>query len=367
MNKVIQTILISGARAPIALEMARSFKNAGHRVIMVDSMHLTIARWSNCVSKYYFIPSPRFKNQAFIIKLREIILKEKVDHFIPTCEEAIFVADHLKQFNCKVWTVNHKLILELHNKYQFARNYQNTFPIPKTILLKDFTDWDNSDKYVFKPVYSRFASSVIIQKKISSNYFKEEDKNHWIAQEFVYGKEICIYSIWEDGVLKAYVAYHPLYRVGKGAGIFFEPIKNVVVYEYVKTMGHLIKYTGQLSFDVIIDELQTPYFIECNPRGTSGAHLINTQLAEAFLGNSIFVYSNSQEYSIKYAMALLHFSTFFKQRIRKSKDTIFKWNDLKPFFLQILSLLEITHIKLTGHTSWLEATTGDIEWNGDEN
>lgn len=225
MAKLIKTILISGARAPIALEMARSFHKAGHRVIMIDCLHLTIARWSNCVSKYYVIPSPRFDNIGFTSKIQEIIRTEKVDHFIPTCEEAVFVAEHLESFLCKVWTVDQKLILELHNKLQFAQYNQCWLPTPKTILLQDFTDWTNSNKYVFKPIYSRFASSVIIQKQLSDTFFKDKDKNRWIAQDCIEGKEICIYSIWDEGQLKAYTTYHPLYRAGKGAGVFLNLLK----------------------------------------------------------------------------------------------------------------------------------------------
>jgi predicted ATP-grasp superfamily ATP-dependent carboligase len=361
----MQTILISGARAPIALEMARSFHRAGHRVIMTDCQRLTIARWSTGVAKYYVTPSPRFDNDAYVRQLQQIIDKEKVNHFIPTCEEAIFVAAHREVFNCKVWTCDHKLIITLHNKHLFTQCYQDILPTPNTILLNDFTDWDNSDQYVFKPIYSRFASSVIVRKKISRIFFNAQDKNQWIAQSYIEGKEICIYSVWSEGQMKAYVAYHPLYRAGKGAGVFFEPVQNEKVQSHVKKIGTEIQYNGQLCFDVIIDEEENPYFIECNPRGTSGAHLLNTQLAEVFLGSSCVINNQTREFSIKYALAILHPLSFFRSRVRKSKDTVFRWDDLKPFFFQIFSLLEITWLKFSSRSSWLEATTADIEWNGD--
>lgn len=366
MKNPIETILITGARAPIALELARSFYNHGHKVIMADSQHLTIARWSNSVAKYFVISSPRHNTNLFIKDIQRIIQNEHVTHFIPTCEEAIYVSAHKDNFKCKVWTCDKDLILSLHNKFSFSNYNNNPFPVPKTSLVSDFRDWENSLQYVFKPCYSRFASSVIIHKKIDSQYFKEEDKEKWIAQNKIDGLEICTYSIWDHGQLKAYAAYHPLFKAGKGAGVYFEPIKNDLIYGYVKEIGKHIQYTGQLCFDVIIDKFQIPYFIECNPRGTSGAHLIGDQLAEAFLGNSTYIYEDKQEFSIKYAMAILHFKSFFKKRVRNSKDIIFRSNDLKPFFLQIFSLIEITFLKLTKRISWLEATTGDIEWNSDE-
>lgn len=359
--------MISGARAPIALELARSFKAMGHRVIMIDCLHLTIARWSNSVCKYYFVPSPRFQNELFVSKIQEIIRLENVTHFIPTCEEAIFVSQNKDRFACKVWTTDLGLMLHLHNKYTFASANRCGFPVPKTILLTDFDDWGRSESYVFKPIYSRFASSVIIRKKINRQYFKETDKHRWVAQEFIAGKEICVYSIWDNGKLKAYAAYHPLYRAGKGAGVFFEPVANDVIFEYVKTAGSKLNYTGQLSFDVILSKDGTPYFIECNPRGTSGGHLINKDLADAFLGSNTYINTDKQEFSIKYAMAILHLHSFAKKRVWKSKDIIFKWNDLTPFFLQLISLIEVAYLKFTQKTSWLGATTRNIEWNGYEN
>jgi hypothetical protein len=362
----MQTILITGARAPIALEMARSFHRIGHRVIMADSLHLTVSRWSNSVSKYYVTPSPRYEIDKYILHVQSIILVENVTHFIPTCEDALFVAANKKSFDCKVWTSTKELMLKLHNKHWFSQFASEQLNIPETILLDQFIDWENSDQYVFKPCYSRFASSIIIGKKLSENYFSKVEKSKWIAQRRILGFEICVYSIWDHGELKAYAAYHPLYKAGKGAGIFFEPVQNKTVFDNVNSFGSKINYTGHLCFDVIIDHHGTPFFIECNPRGTSGAHLINFKLANAYLGKEFYRYQSNNEFCIMYAMAILHPLSFLKSRIIKAKDCIFDTKDLKPFFFQILSLVEISYIKLTKGTTWLEATTGDIEWNGDE-
>ncbi len=95
-----QTVLITGARAPIALELARSFNEAGHIVIMADCLHLTIARWSNTIHKYFSIASPRYENSKFVSDIQKIIQTENVTHFIPTCEETIFVSEHIDIFNC---------------------------------------------------------------------------------------------------------------------------------------------------------------------------------------------------------------------------------------------------------------------------
>lgn len=363
----METVLITGARAPIALEMSRSFAKHGHPVIMADSQRLTIARWSNTVKKYYLLPFARHQTEAYINALNDIIKQENVAHLIPTCEEAFYVSLHKDKINCRVWTSDAELMHNLHNKLVFTQFASDSFPIPETQLVKDFSDWAHSDAYVFKPVYSRFATGTIIGKKLSKSYFLETEKSAWIAQKRIKGHEICIYSIWDNGVLKGYAAYHPLFRVGKGSGVYFEPVEHQKTFELVKKFGEQIRYTGQLCFDVIIDTSDVPYFIECNPRGTSGAHLIHDKIATCYLEHDDLVVPNKEEYSIKYAMAILHPFSYFTKRVWASHDVIYKSNDIKPFFLQFLSLFEITYIKFTKRLSWLEATTGDTEWNGYEN
>ncbi len=360
-----ETILITGARAPIALELARSFHRQGHRVIMADSCHWTIARWSNAVARYVVLPSPRYQMGQFKQALRTLIREEKITHFIPTCEEAFHVSAAQADFPCKVWTSDFELLQTLHHKGRFFTDYQHLLPIPETQPLNTFTTWAQSTDYVFKPCYSRFATATIVGKHLTPNHFPDSEKPHWIAQKRIHGKEICIYSIWDAGQIKAYAAYHPLYRAGKGSGIYFEPIAHSATFERVTAFGKHLSYTGQLCFDVILDADDQPYFLECNPRGTSGAHLLHEALAPAFLAEGVYQQASEKTFAIQYAMAILHPFRFFSRQVRAAQDVIFSPKDPLPFFLQALSLLEISYLKFRHHKTWLEATTGDIEYNGE--
>jgi hypothetical protein len=359
-----ETILITGARAPIALELARSFAQAGQRVLMADSLHFTIARWSNAVDKYFILPPPRFKKQDFANALQQIIQTEKVTHLIPTCEEAFYIAQFKNQFTCKVWTSDLPLLNQLHNKLTFFQMASPYLQVPDTELVSDFKDWENSENYVFKRVYSRFASSTMIQKKVAPKDFLGAQAKEWIAQKFVKGKEICVYSIWDAGKMKAFACYHPLFRAGKGAGIFFEPVIQPKIQQMVQNFGESIQYSGQLSFDVIV-EGENAFFIECNPRGTSGGHLIHSSLANAFLNQKPIFQPDKTDYALKYLMFLLQSRSFWSHKVRNAQDVIIQKGDMLPFLLQPLSLLEIVFNKFSKNRSWLEATTYDIEWNGD--
>lgn len=362
---MVQKILITGARAPIALELARSFAAHGEVVIMADSLHLTIARWSNKVTKYYVLPSPRYNITDFVSEIQEIIKNEGITHLIPTCEEAIYIACHKEKFDCKVWTCDKELMINLHNKYRFYKQFNQQLPMPETILVKHFLNWQTSDEYVFKPIYSRFATAVLTKKMLSNDHFSEKEREKWLAQKFIKGREICVYSLWDNGVLKAYSTYLPLYRAGKGAGIFFEPFTNNEVLELVKNFGQQINYTGQLCFDVILDGENKPYFIECNPRGTSGLHLINRDFARCVLENETVIVTQKDDFAIKCVMAIFHPLALLNRKVCNAKDVIYRSDDVKPFVLQVLSLFEILFIKFTKGRTLQEATTSDIEWNGE--
>lgn len=359
----METILITGARAPVALEMARSFKQAGHRVIAGDALYWTITRWSNTVDKYIVFPSPRHQFEAFRNRIMHLVQTERITHILPTCEEAFYFSRIKSELPCTVWTAELAQMNLLHSKLAFIELAAPFFAVPQTRVLSQFTEWTQSSDYVFKPIYSRFATSVYINRQLSPDSIPPANHPQWIAQRKVEGKEICVYSIWEQGKMKAFAAYLPLYRVGRGAGIFFEPITHQLIHEQVEAFGSHLSYHGQLCFDIILDQSGTPYVIECNPRSTSGAHLLHLHLATAFLGEASPP-PDEQARCIRYAMLILFPSKIFNRQVRSARDVILRKKDFLPSLLQPLSILEISWIRLRTRRSWLEATTGDIEWNG---
>lgn len=361
----METILLTGARAPVALELARAFHSKGHRVILADSMRMPLARWSNAAAKYYRIPSPRFQQTAFVASLQQIIKTEHVTHLIPTCEEIFYIAASRELFSCKTWCAGMDCMNSLHHKMEFTHYAAESFTFPETFLLSGFTDWDNSEAYVFKPCYSRFADATLIGRKLTAAFFPEKIKTHWVAQKRIHGKEICVYSIWDNGRLKAFAIYHPLYRAGKGAGVYFEKCENERVLREVAAFGEKIKFTGQLSFDVIVDRTDTPYFIECNPRATSGVHLLRNRLAAAWLENGELLLPDEKDVALKTVLAFLKPGKLFSRKVRRAQDAVFSFRDPLPALLQPLSFAEFAFRKFRTGTSWLGATTADIEWNGE--
>ncbi len=359
------TILILGARAPIALELARSFHAHNWQVIMVDAQHWTLARWSRSVAHYEVVPPPAFELEPFKNKIISIIKKYNVKYCLPNCEEVFYISKIKNELPCKVWTMEIEVMDLLHNKLKFSEYAKNYFNVPQTIPASEFVDWKNTSEYVFKPVYSRFASETLIRPSQEKVQAAMEQPKDWIAQEFIKGKEICVYSIFDEGVLKGFAAYHPLYRYGQGSGIYFQSVFNEIILKQVEYFGLKLNYTGQLCFDFIIKN-EIPFVLECNPRGTSGAHLIGEELATCFLGGSpIILRETVSPKAIKFALWIEYPEMVFSKTYKKAEDVIYKKNDVLPLLLQPLSLLELFYLKFKKRKSLLKVMTEDIEWNGD--
>lgn len=328
-----QRILITGGRAPVALELARLLHHAGHTVYAAENLEYYLCRNSNAVEDTAALPAPRQSAQAFLEELERLVIRWRIDLLIPTCEEAFYVAQGLDRLRplCRVLCPELAVLHRLHHKAEFIHwAAELGFPVPATALLKDTADWKAAEQngvgmkagrqagglgisasgrpLVFKPAYSRFASRVILPEGKGCKQRGEQDlraaKPHaasvqrkqglnrrgrlhrakalreispsrpWVAQEFIAGQAWSTYNIVHEGQLIAHAAYACHYRTGQaGACVHFQQAEHPALLDWVQRFTAKIGYTGQISFDFIQAEDGTLYPIECNPRVTSGVHL----------------------------------------------------------------------------------------------
>lgn len=116
-----QRILLTGGRAPATLDLARQLAVAGHQVYMAESCPAHLCVHSREIVRNYSVPKPNEDSDGYINALIEIIMLEKIDWLIPTCEEIFFVArglDRLSQ-HCLVFTDSLDKLRCLHSKWEF--------------------------------------------------------------------------------------------------------------------------------------------------------------------------------------------------------------------------------------------------------
>ncbi|ALJ14160.1 ATP-grasp domain-containing protein [Sphingopyxis macrogoltabida] len=280
-----RTVLVTGARAAAALDIARDFAAAGYRTFCADSASARISRWSRRTGTFLSYPAPRADAAAFAKRICELVDELSVDLIVPTCEEAFHLAAPAlaPRLADRLFQPPLATLRDLHDKYRFARLAAGFgLPVPETHLLESEADVarfaDGSAGWVFKPCFSRFGEAALVGPAAGELRRVEPAPGRgWVAQRRVPGGEACFYAVARDGELRAFAAYRSDWRLGGGASFGFEPLdaaKAVALREIAAVLAGRLSLTGQFACDAIFDANGQPWLIECNPRATSGVHFL---------------------------------------------------------------------------------------------
>ena len=374
-----KNILITNSRLYTSLDLARSFYNSGHNVYTADTNRLNFCSFSKCVKRNFVIPSPRFDFAAFEKKIAAIVKEYKIDLIVPIHEETLYLAKLNQSIlnKCELFTSSLSILHKLHNKWLFS-NLLDSFGIPSIPikLIKRFEDLKNVDffPYALKPCYSRSSLDL---KKISSieaspNILINENKP-WIAQKWMEGKKYCSYSICRNGKVLAHSVYPN--NAACGYCINFISKNHSKILTWTKNLVSKLNYTGQIAFDFIETKEGVLYALECNPRATSGMHLlsINPNLSNFFFEDFDEIYQPPENIGKQFvsAMFLYAFSqreekqgflSFIKKHL-KYKDVLFCKKDIKPFLFQLFVLFSCIHKKFKYKLPLPSAFLYDLYWN----
>ncbi|MBF0267831.1 MAG: ATP-grasp domain-containing protein [Alphaproteobacteria bacterium] len=379
-----RTVIITGTRAPAALDLARLFAAAGWRVVGADRLRWPISRLSKAFDRHHRLPWARDDHRAFVDRLAELIRFEKADLLLPTCEEAFFIARHkdrLEKF-CAVACHDFKTMARLHDKARLPEvagglgvNVPETYRAENRQELEAALERLGGD-VVLKPSYSRFASRALIRPDSHAlSQVQPSTVVPWACQRFVAGEEFCTYGVANQGRMTAFAAYRPAHRVGKGSGILFEPVNLPEAEAFSARFAERHALNGQFAFDIIRAHDGRWHVIECNPRATSGVHLFRPQdgLPDAFLGNREARPSGGPPPMVGLAMLLIGLPRALAAgRMisaigdwRRAQDVVGRPGDLGPVLTQWLALAEGLALAARYRCSPLAATTVDTEWNGE--
>jgi len=377
-------VIVSGARSPAALHAARALHAAGYRVVTVDCVRFPVARFSNASHEHRRHRSPVTNPVAFRYDVLDLLRKYDPVAWIPTCEETFHLARMEDERVSRVlFAPSLDKLRRAHDKYEFAQDAAEMGYGPAETILLSFS-WKNirhleagSRDYVLKPVYSRFAERVIVKPTLPElmNVSLEAKRTPWVAQSYLPGEELCSYSIARGGRIVAHATYRGLHRAGSGASIMFEPVIDRDAAFFAMAYAHRTNWTGQLSFDFRRDAKGELKAIECNPRATSGIHLLK---ADAALGHALAgtgTEAPAHEWGtpmVGAAMLTYGLSSAFgcdslgpwRKDFAKGKDVLGVKGDRLPAFAQALSVAEFGLKSLRHRVSMTAATTRDIEWNG---
>ncbi|MEM9923829.1 MAG: ATP-grasp domain-containing protein [Cyanobacteria bacterium P01_D01_bin.50] len=381
-----KNILISGGKMTKALQLARFFHAAGHRVVLIETHKYWLSghRFSRAVNKFYTTPVPEKDSQVYTQALIDIVNKENIDIYIPVTSPVASYYDALAKpalsQHCEVFHVDATTCEMLDDKFAFsekARSFGLSVPksfkitSPEQVINFDFSG--ETRKYIIKSIPYDSVRRLDLTKLPCDTTEETEafvrslpisPQKPWIMQEFIPGKEYCTHSTVRDGVVRLHCCCE-----SSAFQVNYENVEHPKIREWVTHFVKELGVTGQLSFDFIEAEDGKVYAIECNPRTHSAITIFHDQLQQAAnaylskepiaeplqaLPNSKPTYWTYHEFwRLNEIRSFSRLGNWIKN-MWKGTDAIYKLDDALPFLMvhhwQITLLLLKNLFKLKGWT-----------------
>jgi len=290
------TVLITGARAPVAQDLARACRAAGYGVHLADSAPSHAARALRPRFAVHRLPPPRHDFGAFRQAMRDLIETIGPDQIIPTCEEVFWLAEAAQRdsYADRLFAPDLEQLRRLHSKAEFPAFAAGLgIAAPETWVLEDPAEAAGLSQplsgLVLKPEFSRFGTFARVGPSVEEiARLRSGPACRWVAQQRIRGEEYCSWAALRDGRVTAFVAYRPRRRQGRGAAFMIEAVASPALRRISEQIGAATGMTGHLSFDIIVDAAGVAWPIECNPRAVSGLHLLDARadLARALVAGA---------------------------------------------------------------------------------
>ncbi|MDB9528357.1 ATP-grasp enzyme [Oscillatoria sp. CS-180] len=294
-----QRILITGGKMTKALQLARSFHQAGHSVVLIETHKYWLSghRFSRAVDRFYTVPIPEHDPSGYVEALLNLVQQEKIDAFIPVSSPIASYYDAIAGERlapyCQVIHGSPTVIETLDNKYELCRKASALgLTTPKAFLIThpqqilEFDFQADGSRYLLKSIRYDSVSRLDMTRlpcPDMESYVSRlpiSETNPWVMQEFIRGQEYCTHSTVRDGKIRLHCCSR-----SSPFQVNYAHIHNPAIDAWVETFVGALGLTGQISFDFIQAPNGTVYPIECNPRTHSAITMFynHSQLAEAYL------------------------------------------------------------------------------------
>lgn len=330
-------VLITYCWNRVGYNILRSLADKGLDIYVADTSKNNICSKSKFVKGSYTYPDPFTQEEAFIIRLLEIVEVLKPEVLLPTHDESLVIAKYRDRFPnwLVIPIVSYQLLRDLSDK-QIATSIAKSVGVPVPNVYKDETEV-KSYPIVFKAAVSNSAKDV---------YFPQNEHELRILMQQYEGKKTliqekcpgCDYSIdcvrGKNFFLSS--VYRALVTKTEGGGTTTQRIivEHPDLEEYAKRILDKVNYVGVCGMDFKVDEDSGKIgFIEINARYTGG---LATPIAAGF--------------DIPYIHYCLSTNKYFDRKINVKVGTKTKWilGDIITFVGRLvylkLSRIELSHL-----------------------
>lgn len=291
-RKPIGRCVVTYGRSLMSLEIAHSLARQGVEVIGCDDVDLTVMAFSKDVKSNFVHASSSKNPERFIDDLVRQCEKHKPKDDIPyvlmpAFRDVELISKHRHRFEpwIKLTAPHADTIARVHPKQNLAETARSLGAhAPET---KHFSDKDSlleAARAVGFPVVVKPVDGVggrgVKQLDDEDALHAHFDKNAasyeggGLVQEPVPGDDYCLTVLYQDGELKAHMAYRNLMKMPaeSGAGILRETIDDTPFLEVADKLFAPIKWNGVAEIDFRWDgnPETKPALIEVNPRFWAG-------------------------------------------------------------------------------------------------
>lgn len=262
----------------------------GYRVIVAEPFRWHLTGVSNVIAKRYTVTAPLVNREHYLQELHTIVINENVDWVVPVSEEIMhvsFLRDRLPP-NVGLYAMPSATLLALHHKLSFiARCGEYGVSAPQSYDLHDprAATLAAADDYIVKPALSCSGRGVKFLR-CGDALPRHESQETMIVQSWVKGDVLSTFSVAHEGRSITTVVYKGAVMSGTVA-VCFERVlprdpQHQPVLDWVHRFVREARFSGFISFDLVIDAQGEAHGIECNPRATSGLHFVDAhELANA--------------------------------------------------------------------------------------
>jgi len=273
-----RTALVTLGRLPVALDVVRALRRAGYRVLVADPLPVHLCRLSRDAAGHRRVRAPASDPDGYLDDLAGIIERDGVSLVVPVSEETPHVARLHGRTAATVLCSAHDTVLALHDKLGFIELCRRIgVAVPDTArahagdALCDAGDW------VQKPRLSCSGSGVRFGRAGQRAALQPGT----VVQRHIRGEALCTFALACRGRTLCQLAYRDLLASGSVAVRFETVAVPGQVSRLVERIVAATAFTGMIAFDVLHDARAGWMPIECNPRATSGLHLLAPETAGA--------------------------------------------------------------------------------------
>jgi predicted ATP-grasp superfamily ATP-dependent carboligase len=277
-------VIVTNARNRVAYNVVRSLGEKGIPICTADFVPRSMSFFSRYSSSHFVYPSPFSNQEGFIERLLEEIEHRRAEVLIPVFEETFLIARHADRFSKLVSMVlpAYEKILVAHNKDAWTKiAHPLQVPVPATFSLEDLQSGKISASDIRYPALVKpkqgggawgirqVNSSDDLEILLSQDSFEGLPWSRFFVQEKIEGETHCVAMLFNQGKLRAKVAYKQLrdYPATGGQATQRISLRSESAEAHLQRLLEDMNWHGVCQADFIVDKTtRIPHLIDLNPR-----------------------------------------------------------------------------------------------------